>query len=43
MIPHPRGGIIDATAPLPAHMQQSWNLLGLEAAGFDPIVVAPDE
>ncbi len=30
VIPHPRGGVIDATAPLPPHMLQSWNLLGLE-------------
>src|ERR1700751_495664 len=37
VIPHPRGGVIDATAPLPPHMQQSWNLLGLEADRFDPI------
>ena len=28
VIPHPRGGVIDATAPLPPHMLQSWNLLG---------------
>ncbi len=29
--PHPRGGVIDVTAPLPPHMQQTWtfNLLGL--------------
>ena len=31
VIPHPRGGVIDVTAPLPPHMLQSWNLLGLEA------------
>ena len=43
MIPHPRGGIIDATAPLPPHMQQTWNLLGLDASRFDPIVDAPEE
>jgi 23S rRNA pseudouridine955/2504/2580 synthase len=41
--PHPRGGVIDATAPLPPHMQQSWNLLGLDAARYDPIVEAPEE
>jgi len=29
VIPHPRGGVIDVTAPLPPHMLQSWNLLGL--------------
>jgi 23S rRNA pseudouridine955/2504/2580 synthase len=43
MIPHPRGGVIDATAPLPPHMLQSWNLLGLEADRFDPIENAPEE
>ncbi len=29
-IPHPSGGMIDVTAPLPPHMVQSWNLLGFE-------------
>jgi 23S rRNA pseudouridine955/2504/2580 synthase len=43
VIPHPRGGVIDATAPLPPHMQQSWNLLGLDASRFDPIENAPEE
>ena len=42
-IPHPRGGVIDVTAPIPAHMEQSWNLLGLDAARYDPIVDAPEE
>src|SRR5206468_2471719 len=32
VIPHPRGGLIDVSAPLPPHMQQSWNLLGFDAA-----------
>jgi len=31
VIPHPSGGVLDVSAPLPPHMQQSWNLLG-----FDP-------
>jgi len=43
VIPHPRGGVIDATAPLPPHMLQSWNLLGLEHERFDPIENAPEE
>jgi 23S rRNA pseudouridine955/2504/2580 synthase len=43
VIPHPRGGVIDATAPLPPHMLQSWNLLGLQATRFDPIENAPEE
>jgi 23S rRNA pseudouridine955/2504/2580 synthase len=42
VVPHPRGGVIDATAPLPPHMQQSWNLLGFDATRFDPIEEAPD-
>jgi 23S rRNA pseudouridine955/2504/2580 synthase len=32
VMPHPSGGTIDVTAPLPDHMQQSWNLLGFDAA-----------
>jgi 23S rRNA pseudouridine955/2504/2580 synthase len=42
VIPHPRGGTIDVSAPLPPHMAQSWNLLGLDATRYDPIVEAPD-
>ena len=42
-VPHPRGGVIDVTAPLPPHMQQSWNLLGLDAKRYDPIEEAPEE
>ena len=42
-VPHPRGGTIDVTAPLPPHMQQSWNLLGFDATRYDPIVEAPEE
>ena len=42
-VPHPRGGVIDVSAPLPPHMAQSWNLLGLEAERYDPIVEAPEE
>jgi len=43
VVPHPRGGVIDVSAPLPPHMQQSWNLLGFDAARFDPIEDAPEE
>ncbi|MEJ1161243.1 RluA family pseudouridine synthase [Prosthecomicrobium sp. N25] len=36
VLPHPRGkGSIDVTAPLPPHMQQSWNLLGFDAKAYD--------
>ena len=43
VVPHPRGGTIDVTAPLPPHMQQSWNLMGLDTGRYDPIVEAPEE
>jgi 23S rRNA pseudouridine955/2504/2580 synthase len=43
VVPHPRGGTIDMTAPLPPHMQQSWNLIGLDDKRYDPIVEAPEE
>jgi 23S rRNA pseudouridine955/2504/2580 synthase len=42
-VPHPRGGVIDVSAPLPPHMQQSWNLLGFDAKRYDPIEDAPEE
>lgn len=41
-VPHPRGGTIDVSAPLPPHMQQSWNLLGLDTSRYDPIEEAPE-
>jgi len=43
VVPHPRGGTIDVTAPLPPHMRQSWNLIGLDDKRYDPIVEAPEE
>ncbi|MGU3536990.1 RluA family pseudouridine synthase [Methylobacterium sp. A54F] len=43
VIPHPRTGApVDVSAPLPPHMAQSWNLLGFDAARYDPIVDAPE-
>ncbi|MEH3117423.1 MAG: RluA family pseudouridine synthase [Methylorubrum populi] len=43
VIPHPRTGRpVDVSAPLPPHMGQSWNLLGFDAARYDPIVEAPE-
>ena len=41
-IPHPRGGIIDVTAPPPAHMRATFELFGFEEATEDPILEAPD-
>lgn len=43
VVPHPRTGQpIDVTAPLPPHIQQSFNLLGLDTSNYDPIAEAPD-
>ncbi|MBE7197340.1 MAG: RluA family pseudouridine synthase [Parafilimonas terrae] len=43
VIRHPRTGKpVDVSAPLPPHMAQSWNLLGFDAARYDPIVEAPE-
>ena len=44
VIPHPSGhGMIDVSAPLPPHMQQTWNLLGFNASDYDPEADDPDE
>ena len=43
VVPHPRTGrAVDVTAPLPAHMQQSFNLLGFDTSNYDPIEEAPE-
>jgi 23S rRNA pseudouridine955/2504/2580 synthase len=43
IVPHPRTGVpVDVTSPLPAHMQQSFSLLGLDTSGYDPIEEAPE-
>src|SRR6266702_7901307 len=42
-VPHPRGGVIDVSAPIPQHMLQSWNLLGFDTKRYDPIEEAPEE
>jgi 23S rRNA pseudouridine955/2504/2580 synthase len=42
VVPHPRSGVVDVTAPLPPHMVQSWNLLGFDLKRYDPIVEAPE-
>jgi 23S rRNA pseudouridine955/2504/2580 synthase len=44
VIAHPRTGRpIDVTAPLPPHMQQSFNLLGFDTSRYDPIIDAPED
>jgi 23S rRNA pseudouridine955/2504/2580 synthase len=42
VLPHPRGGTLDVTAPLPPHMQRSWDKFGFDAKQYDPIEGAPD-
>ena len=42
VLPNPRGGIIDVTAPLPPHMKASFDLLGFDVAAYDPIEDAPE-
>ena len=43
VLPHPRGGFIDVTAPVPPHMQKSFDVFGFELPKRDPIEDAPDE
>ena len=35
VVPHPKGGVLDVSAPLPPHMQQSFAVLGLEERSGD--------
>jgi 23S rRNA pseudouridine955/2504/2580 synthase len=42
VLPHPRGGTIDVTAPLPPHMQRSFEKFGFDAKQYDPIEGAPE-
>jgi 23S rRNA pseudouridine955/2504/2580 synthase len=42
VLPHPKGGMIDVTAPLPPHMQKTFDLFGFDVHHYDPIVDAPD-
>ena len=42
VLPHPRGGTLDVTAPLPPHMKDSFDLLGFDVSAYDPIVDAPE-
>lgn len=43
VLPHPAGGVIDVTAPLPPHMQHTWDTFGFDVKHYDPIVEAPEE
>jgi 23S rRNA pseudouridine955/2504/2580 synthase len=33
--PHPRGGTVDVTAPLPPHMRETWALFGFDPDRYD--------
>ncbi|MGL5116427.1 MAG: RluA family pseudouridine synthase [Beijerinckiaceae bacterium] len=43
VMPLPSGKMLDVSAPLPQHMVQTWNLLGLDAKQYDPIEDAPEK
>ncbi len=43
VLPHPRGGKIDVTAPLASHMRAAFDMFGFVAPSHDPIEDAPDE
>jgi 23S rRNA pseudouridine955/2504/2580 synthase len=42
VLPNPRGGVLDVTAPLPPHMKASFDLLGFDISTYDPIDDAPE-
>ncbi|MFL5259392.1 MAG: RluA family pseudouridine synthase [Hyphomicrobiales bacterium] len=35
VFPHPRGGTVDVTAPLPPHMRETWGLFGFDPDRYD--------
>ncbi len=43
MLPHPKGGVIDVTAPLPEHMAKTFAMFGFDLSTYDPILEAPEE
>jgi len=42
-LPHPKGGTLDVTAPLPDHFKQAFDALGFSAKTDDPILEAPED
>ncbi len=42
-LPHPRGGTLDVTAPLPEHFKQAFSVFGFSASEHDPILEAPED
>jgi 23S rRNA pseudouridine955/2504/2580 synthase len=43
ILPHPKGGELDVSAPLPEHMRKSFERFGFDAKQYDPIEASPDE
>ena len=43
VLPHPKGGWIDVTAPLPPHMQKTFDMFGFDVKQYDPIEDAPED
>jgi 23S rRNA pseudouridine955/2504/2580 synthase len=42
ILPHPGGGTLDVTAPLPEHMRRSFEMFGFDVKRYDPIENAPE-
>jgi 23S rRNA pseudouridine955/2504/2580 synthase len=42
VLPHPRGGALDVTAPLPPHMKNTFEMFGFDVKQYDPIEEAPE-
>ncbi len=42
-LPHPKGGTIDVTAPLPDHFKQAFSVFGFDPKIDDPILDAPED
>ncbi len=42
ILPHPAGGTLDVTAPLPEHMRRSFDMFGFDVKRYDPIENAPE-
>jgi 23S rRNA pseudouridine955/2504/2580 synthase len=42
ILPHPSGGTLDVSAPLPPHMQRAFDMFGFDVKRYDPIEEAPE-
>jgi len=43
VLPHPKGGTLDVTAPLPPHMKKTFELFGFDIKQHDPIEDSPED